>query len=691
VQPPGSGDAADTTAVTVGIQFQAATSGDISGIRFYKEPDNTGTHVGSLWTSSGQLLATGTFSNESTMGWEQLNFSAPVAVTAGTTYDASYFTSTGHYAVTPQGLSSAVTSGQLTALANGGVYAYGSASTFPSSTFNGSNYWIDVVYGPNLTPPTATAVNPINGQTSVPTDSAVTFSFNEPVQSGTISFTLTAPGAASVPGTLSYNSANDTATFVPSGGLTGGTGPLAANTTYTATVSGAKSVATGTPMPGTDTWSFTTAQSGTSAGQCPCSIWPDSAEPVHPSSGDTSSVNVGVQFTASENGTITGIRFYKGAGNTGTHVGSLWNANGSLLGQVTFTSESAAGWQQANFATPIAVTAGQTYTASYLAPGGDYAADAGGLAAAVTSGPLTALASGGVYIYGSSSADPVFSFNSANYWVDVVFAPPQLTASPVNPVNGQTSVPTDSGVSFSFSQPVQPSTVSFTLTGPGGASIPGSVSFNSADTTATFVPSAWLASDTAYTATVSGAQSASGTALSGTDTWGFTSAQPTPPAGQCPCSIWPDSSQPVQASSTDTASVNLGVQFTASENGWITGIRFYKGPENTGTHVGSLWNAAGTLLGQVTFSGESSAGWEQANFATPIPVTAGATYTASYLAPSGGYAADAGALAAAVTSGPLTAVANGGVYINGSSSADPVDTFNAANYWVDVVFTATQP
>jgi len=37
----------------------------------------------------------------------------------------------------------------VTALAGGGVYSYGPASTFPSSTFNAGNYWVDVVYSPS--------------------------------------------------------------------------------------------------------------------------------------------------------------------------------------------------------------------------------------------------------------------------------------------------------------------------------------------------------------------------------------------------------------------------------------------------------------------------------------------------------------------------------------------------------------
>ena len=49
---------------------------------------------------------------------------------------ASYHTTTGHYAVTLGGLASAVTNGPLTAEADGGVYAYGSTSAFPTNTYD---------------------------------------------------------------------------------------------------------------------------------------------------------------------------------------------------------------------------------------------------------------------------------------------------------------------------------------------------------------------------------------------------------------------------------------------------------------------------------------------------------------------------------------------------------------------------
>ena len=75
----------DTNAVELGFKFQADTNGQITGIRFYKGPQNTGPHVADLWSSTGTLLATATFSNETASGWQQVNFSNPVAITAGTT------------------------------------------------------------------------------------------------------------------------------------------------------------------------------------------------------------------------------------------------------------------------------------------------------------------------------------------------------------------------------------------------------------------------------------------------------------------------------------------------------------------------------------------------------------------------------------------------------------------------------
>jgi hypothetical protein len=136
----------------LGVKFTSDVSGYISGIRFYKGSTNTGTHTGSLWTTAGTLLATATFSGETISGWQQVNFTSPVAIAANTTYVASYHTSVGFYAGDSQFFaSSSVNRPPLHALANGtsggnGVYVYGSGGRFPTSTYQSSNYWVDVVF-----------------------------------------------------------------------------------------------------------------------------------------------------------------------------------------------------------------------------------------------------------------------------------------------------------------------------------------------------------------------------------------------------------------------------------------------------------------------------------------------------------------------------------------------------------------
>src|SRR6185295_14071637 len=84
---------ANAAPVELGVKFRSDVNGSITGIRFYKGPADTSVHTGSLWSSTGQLLATGTFTGKTATGWQQLNFSAPVAITANTTYTASYHTS----------------------------------------------------------------------------------------------------------------------------------------------------------------------------------------------------------------------------------------------------------------------------------------------------------------------------------------------------------------------------------------------------------------------------------------------------------------------------------------------------------------------------------------------------------------------------------------------------------------------
>jgi len=133
-----------------------------------------------------------------------------------------------------------------------------------------------------------------------------------------------------------------------------------------------------------------------------------------------------MQFTSSTAGQIVGVRFHKGSGNTGSHIGHLWTADGTLLGTVTFSGETASGWQEARFVTPVAIAANTAYVVSYLAPNGGYSYTAGMFdAAPVVRGPLQGLANGsgvgnGVFLYGTNGGFPAGAYGGSCYLVDVI-------------------------------------------------------------------------------------------------------------------------------------------------------------------------------------------------------------------------------------------------------------------------------
>jgi hypothetical protein len=185
------------------------------------------------------------------------------------------------------------------------------------------------------------------------------------------------------------------------------------------------------------------------------SLWSNSTIPRTITSSTSSGIELGVKFKSSNSGYVTGIRFYKGVQNTGTHTGSLWTAGGSLLASVTFTKETASGWQTATFAQPVNIAANVVYVVSYFAPNGHYSYNTNYFSRrSYTNGPLTALASksrstsaNGVYFNSSTPAFPIKSMNSTNFWVDLVFST-QLVSAPVAPAPPTTVTAVQSGSSI---------------------------------------------------------------------------------------------------------------------------------------------------------------------------------------------------------------------------------------------------
>jgi len=860
-------DSGDPDSVELGVKFKSDVFGQVTGIRFYKAAANTGTHIGNLWSSSGQRLAQVTFTGESASGWQTATFSSPVLVNPGETYIASYYAPNGHYSNTPEysynnpagGTNGGATldGGPLHVIRNfgstvNGVFAYGTSSAFPTGSYKASNYWVDVTFAAVAAPGTVTGVSAVAaGKTSAtvswsapstggtPTSykitpyvgataqTATTITGTPPATSATITgltqgttYTFrvqaTNPAGSGAQSSAS-NSVTPNSAVVPSAptGVVAAPATSSARVSWNVPASNGDSAITGytvTPYVGATAQTAVTADASSTSkvvtglnngtaytfkvvatnaiGNSPASaassaVTPratifDFLTPELVDSGDTSSIELGVKFKADSAGTITGVRFYKAAANQGVHTGSLWSSTGTRLAQATFTGESGSGWQTVTFSSPIAVTAGTTYVASYFAPQGHYSATNAGLSTAVDNGLLhtipNATSSNGVYAYSTVSTFPTSTYAAGNYVVDVLYAPaaPGQVTGVAGVSGGATSVdltwnaPSTGGTPSTYmitpyigaaaqatttvtGSPAAPTskTVTGLTTGqaytfrvqagndggtgaisaasaavtPQGSTVPGAPTGVDADPADGSAQVSWTApvngggsAISGYTVTpYIGAAAQTATTVSGsttskvitgltngtaytfkvvaTNSFGNGAASTASPAVTPDQTIF-DFDVPGTVDGGDSNAVELGVKFTTSFAGAATGVRFYKAPTNTGTHIGSLWTTGGTRLAQVTFTGESASGWQHATFSSPVTLTPGTTYVVSYYAPSGHYSVGS-SFNTAVSNGALQALSNAtsqnGVYAYGPASAFPSGSFGASNYGVDVLFEAASP
>ncbi len=685
-------DSADPSALELGVRFVSTINAFVTGIRFYKAAANVGTHTGRIWSSGGALLGTVVFSDESATGWQQAMFTSPIAVKAGVPYVASYTAPQGHYSYDTNYFESAYDLPPIGAPANGdggpnGVFST-SPGTFPTRTFGASNYWVDPILDTDdQRPPTVVDASPGVNVSQVGVTTSVAATFSESVIASSIVMDLAGP-SGTVAGVVSYDDSVLTATFVPDE-------PLEPLTTYTATVSAAVDTV-GSSLVTPKSWTFTTVGA---PGTVPTSIWTGDDVPATLAAADPNAVELGLKFRSSSDGFVTGLRFYKGEGNGGTHVGRLWTAAGDLLAAVTFDNESNQGWQEASFVEPVAVKAGDVLVASYLAPEGRYAVSGGHLnGSSISRGPLqaidgTTVGGNGVFRYGAGGGFPTSSYGNSNYWVDVVLTVPPSTLPPSvvtsTPAPDLLAVTRNASISAGFEDAIDVATASFVVSDSAGQPVAGSTSYLPETRTLVFTPGGPLESGVTYTASVSAASS-TGVAMETPHSWSFTTATN---VGELPATLWDTSAEPAIAAADDASSIELGMKFRADADGTILAIRFFKGAGNIGPHLGHLWSESGELLGTAVFSNESSSGWQQAFFPTPVAISAGVTYVASYLAPAGRYAVTLGGLADAVDRLPLHTLANSssngnGVYAYGAGSF-PQNSYQGSNYWVDVVFTDT--
>ena len=146
--------------------------------------------------------------------------------------------------------------------------------------------------------------------------------------------------------------------------------------------------------------------------------------------------------------------------------------------------------------------------------------------------PAAVLAYGAVYTatITTGATSPGGTPLRANYaWSFTTVSPPPAVISTV-PANGATNVPVSQVLSATFSEAMAPATISattFTVTGPEGAAVAGTVTYSGV--VATFTPTANLANSTVYTATITtGATSAAGVPLPANYVWTFTTITPVP-------------------------------------------------------------------------------------------------------------------------------------------------------------------
>jgi len=126
----------------------------------------------------------------------------------------------------------------------------------------------------------------------------------------------------------------------------------------------------------------------------------------------------------------------------------------------------------------------------------------------------------------------------------------------------------------------------------------------------------------------------------------------------------------------------VGNEISASRNGLITHLRYYRSPNETGNHTLKLYTTGGAELASKTINFGTSivARWEYAPPDTPVAITAGTHYVVTVTTTNQQSKTSCG-LSPAITRGPLTA--HGGRWIAGTGFPT---TGSCSNFWLDVLY-----
>jgi hypothetical protein len=323
---------------------------------------------------------------------------------------------------------------------------------------------------PSLAPPTVTSTPPTGAAGACP-NSIVTATFSKVMNPATINgttFTVTGPGTTPVAGAVTYNTANNTATFTPSN-------PLALSTLYTATITTGATDAQGISLASNFVWTFTTGANPCAAPTVISETPPNGAAGVCPSTVVTATFS-----QAMNPATINATTFtLTGPGTT------------AVAGVVTYAASTAT-FTPSN---PLALST--VYTAT--------------------------ITTGAKDTFGNPLANNfAWGFTTGS----ATCAPPTVIS--IAPPNGAAGICPNTLVTATFSETMKSSTINtttFTLTGPGLTPVAGAVTYVASSDVATFTPTSPLALSTTYTATITtGAQDLAGNGLASNFVWSFTTS-----------------------------------------------------------------------------------------------------------------------------------------------------------------------
>jgi hypothetical protein len=139
------------------------------------------------------------------------------------------------------------------------------------------------------------------------------------------------------------------------------------------------------------------------------------------------------------------------------------------------------------------------------------------------------------------------------------------------------------------------------------------------------------------------------------------------------------------------AAATLGTKFFSSAAGFVKKIRFWLGPNATGTYTVGLYDdATGASLYSSSHS-TSGSGWQEHTIAGGgVSILGNKNYVVAAHSTGSIYSVTPGFFSTSVTNGYLTGVSGptlgNGVYVYGGSIAYPSLAFNNSNYWVDAFF-----